>query len=41
MIPAEYFYDPDENEARAAEESTPLSELTDEAISIGASYGIP
>ena len=41
MIPSEYFYDPDENEARAAEESTPLSELTDEAIAIGAAYGIP
>jgi hypothetical protein len=41
MIPAEYFYDPDENEARAAEESTPLSELSDGIISIGAAYGIP
>ena len=41
MIPPEYFYDPDENEARASEESTPLSELTDDAISIGAAYGIP
>lgn len=41
MIPAEYFYDPDENEARAFEESTPLNELSDEIIAVGASYGIP
>jgi hypothetical protein len=41
MIPQEYYEGPDENEARAAEESTPLSELTNEAISIGAAYGIP
>ncbi len=41
MIPAEYFYDPDENEARAFEESTPLSELSDDVIAVGASCGIP
>ena len=41
MIPAEYFYDPDENDARAFEESTPLNELSDDVISVGAFYGIP
>lgn len=41
MIPAEFFESAAENEARAFEESTPLSELSDEIIAIGAAYGIP
>lgn len=41
MIPPEFFYDPDENGGRAFEESTPLDDLSDDVIAIGAYYGIP